>query len=389
MLQHHYAYTTRSRRQLSGMTLVELLVVVFIVVLLLAAAVPLMRPALQDAQLREGTRQVNVLCAIAQARARELGRPAGIWLERSAAGSNAVFQVHLAETPAPYSGDFVSAQAHIVDTNSPPNGAMNEIRIPQNQSASFWNVLNPTLSLVQPGDLIQFDFTGPKYQITANPTFVNPGGAGTIGPYYRVFISAPDGASFPLPTTAALAGASIPATEQGVPYTVFRQPQKSSLNSVQLGGGSVIDLEYSGIGVGSNITAFDAAITNAPNNLTSHPVLVMFDPGGSVTKVYTRYLVFPPGSPPNPPVRVFGGRPVNSTIYFLIGRFDQSRPAPDPATGANAARTTERSNLEDGSGLWLAIGSRTGAVTSAENLADTNVALAREIARTAQSMGGN
>ncbi len=104
------------------MTLVELLVVVTISVLLLASAVPLMRPALKDAQLRESTRQLNVMCAMAKARAREIGRPVGIQIERSAPGSNAAFEVHMAETPPPYTGDFVDALADLVDDvpSNPP-----------------------------------------------------------------------------------------------------------------------------------------------------------------------------------------------------------------------------------------------------------------------------
>lgn len=363
----------QSRRRSSGMTLVELLVVVFIVVLLLAVAVPLLRPALQDAQLREASRQLNVLCSIAQARARELGRPAGIWIERAAAGGNAAFEVHVAESPQPYSGDFVSARAFLIDTSSPADGIIDQVQIPQGQSVAFWNDINPQLSLVQAGDLIRFGSRGPKYRITANPSLV---AAGT--PYYLVTIAAPDGASLPPPTSTA-----------GVSYTVFRQPVKSSLSSVQFGGGSVIDLEFSGIGVGGSATMFDAGITNAANNLTDHPVVIMFAPNGSVSKVYTRYLLFSPGFPPPPPVRVFGGQSINGTIYLLIGRFDQTRPTPDPATATPAAYITPTNNLNDLSASWVAISARTGNVTTAENAIGGTVAAAREIARSAQAMGGN
>lgn len=391
MLEHDRPICSHAARRASlGMTLVELLVVVFIIVLLLAAAVPLMRPALQDAQLREGIRQLNVLCAVAQARARELGRPAGIWIERSEAGSNAVFEVHLAETPSPYSGDFGSAVAYLVDTDTTsPDGIANEIRIPQAQSASFWNRVNPSLSLVQGGDLIQFNLKGPKYQIVGNPWFRAGGGAGTIGPYYVVSLSAPDGKSLPTSTWAGSTSTHTPTTATGVPYTVYRQPVKSSLNSVQFGGGTVVDLEYSGIGVGSSSTLFDAGNTNAPNNLTDHPVVVMFEPGGSVTQVYTRYLVVNNATIPPTVTRVFGGQPVNGTIYLLVGKFEQARPAPNPTTAVNASRVTERGNLEDMSALWLAIGASTGTVTTAENAGGTSVAEARLIARTAEAMGGN
>lgn len=357
------------RKTRRAMTLVELLVVVTIGVLLLATAVPLMRPALKDAQLRESARQLNVMCAMAKSRAREIGRPAGIWIERSVAGGNAAFEIHMAESPPPYSGDFVDALADLWDDDS--NGTVDRILIPKATSASLHISTDPSRSLAQRGDFIQFDHKGPMYQIT---DITDPGGPG--GTDYRVYISTPAGVSWPIPTRT-------PAPiRSGVPYTVFRQPVKSSLNSVQFGGGSVIDLEFSGVGVdmtGTHPDAayFDARYTNPTGNLNDLPVVIMFDPGGGVSQVYTRF--YNSSGPP-----VFGGQRASSTIYLLIGKFEQTTTAPvmlaDP--------TADPNNLQDLSNVWLAIGTRTGTVTTAENLGG-NLAAAREIARTAQAMGGN
>lgn len=369
------------RKTRRAMTLVELLVVVMIGVLLLATAVPLMRPALKDAQLRESARQLNVMCAMAKARAREIGRPAGIWIERSVAGGNAAFEVHMAESPQPYTGDFVDALAYLVD-DLPNNsgtfdGFASQILISKTESSSLYIALDPRRSLANVGDFIQFDNKGPSYQIT---DITDPGAAFA---HYRVLISVPSGVSAPVATTpTAIPPPPAPPIRAGVPYTVFRQPVKSSLNSVQFGGGSVIDLEFSGVGVdmtGTHPDAayFDARYTNPTGNLNDLPVVIMFDPGGGVSQVYTRFYS---GSG----AITFGGQRASSTIYLLIGKFEQTTTAPvmlaDP--------TADPNNLQDLSNVWLAIGTRTGTVTSAENLGGT-LAAAREIARTAQAMGGN
>ncbi len=369
---------TSRRSARSAMTLIELLVVVTIGVLLLATAVPLMRPAIRDAQLRESARQLNVMCAMAKARARELGRPAGIWIERSTAGGNAAFEIHMAETPPPYMGDFVDAVAHVIDDNGSGvlDSAASQILIPIAESASLHIPADPTRSLVHPGDFIQFNHQGPLYPILSVPV--------VAGPYFRINIfPVPAGVSRPAVTSPS---ANPAPTRPGVPYTIFRQPIKSPLKSVQFSGGSVIDLEHSGIGIdvsGTHPLAafFDARYTNVTGNLNHQPVIIMFEPGGSVSRVYTRYNTNPAAGPP---VLVDGGQRATGTIYLLIGKFEQTTTAPvmlaDP--------TADPSNLSDLSNVWLAIGTLTGTVTTAENLGG-NLVTAREIARTAQAMGGN
>lgn len=359
------------------MTLVELLVVVTISVILLASAVPLMRPALKDAQLRESTRQLNVMCAMAKARAREIGRPVGIQIERSAPGSNASFEIHFAETPPAYSGDFVDATAELIDTGT--DGIADRIVIPTVDSASLYIATDPRRSMVKQGDLIQFDSKGPRYPIIADPQPVVVASVNC----YEILI----------PTQAVLLsdyGVNRPIAGSGIPYTVFRQPLKSPLNSVQMGGGTVIDLEYSGIGVDltgtpPGATFFDAGYTNPSGNLNDQPVVIMFEPGGGVSQVYTRFYN-------SSGILTYGGQRPNGTIYLLIGKFEQTAPAPVTPASPSATPPSPRatpSNLGDLSNVWLAIGTLTGTVTTAENVGGANVAAAREIARSAQSMGGN
>jgi type II secretory pathway pseudopilin PulG len=331
------------------MTLIELLVVVTIVVMLTASAVPLMRPAIRDAQLREAARQLNVFCTVAKGRAREIGRPAGLWIERSAAGGNAAFEVYIAEEPLPYSGDFADAVAEIGDFDTSPAHPYLEARFTVARNTAL-------LTLISEGDYIQFARRGPRYLINQPPW--------SAGGYYLVSLASP----YPASTTGV-----------GLPYKFYRQPRKSSLPSLQFAGGTVIDLEHSGVGAANAL--FNAADTNQPNDLTTQPVILMFEPGGSVSRVYTRFV--------NGLGNVeYSGQRANATTYLLVGRFEQTTPPPDSTTAVSPPATSEQTNLADVKNVWISINSKTGTVSSSENLGGT-LAVARTLSRSAQSMGGN
>ena len=76
------------RRNCRGMTLVELMMVISIMTILMAVAIPLIRPAFQDRQLREASRQINAFFAGAKARAAETGRPLACGSRRMACRAN-------------------------------------------------------------------------------------------------------------------------------------------------------------------------------------------------------------------------------------------------------------------------------------------------------------
>ena len=60
-------------RRRHGLTLVELLMVITIMTILMVVAIPMIRPAFQDRNLREAARQVNTFLRVAQARAARTG----------------------------------------------------------------------------------------------------------------------------------------------------------------------------------------------------------------------------------------------------------------------------------------------------------------------------
>jgi len=348
-----------------GVTLVELLVVVTIAVILVASAVPLMKPALRDSQLREAARQINVYFALAKARGIQHGRGAGVMIQRADPGSNAAFEMFMAETPPPYAGDVIGAVATLEDNwpKDPTTG--NSIPDGNYESAVFTDSNSFNLSfLVQVGDLIQFNYQGAWYEITLVSTAVrNVGGTPTTVPLIE-FAPKSAGAN------------AYPGLSASVPYKVARRPRKSSGAPLQFNGGVVIDLEYSGIGASGQ--QFDAALTNdttaSPPVLNNLPILIMFDGSGAISRVYGS-AVLATTSPPTYSIPGNGVAPTG-TLHLLVGRFEQ--------TGALA----EVTNLQDPKNVWISIGDRTGTVTSAANLTASSIAAARELARSGQSMGG-
>ncbi len=65
-------------RGAAGATLVELLAEIIIMTMLAAAALPVIAPAMQNRQVREGARIVNGFLTGARNRAMQTGRPVGV-----------------------------------------------------------------------------------------------------------------------------------------------------------------------------------------------------------------------------------------------------------------------------------------------------------------------
>ena len=178
------------------MTLTELLVVVAIVVILASIFLPMVRRNLRGQKVREATRQLNVFVTGAQARAIELGRPAGIWIERAAHEPTdpperwyAAYTLYPAEQPDPYRGDIFDARVVIRKTTpandpqwfayytdpAPPPGVVPLSPCcssvwPALQASMAQNTLDPEFRMtpvVRPGDMIRFSGAGEFYLITA------------------------------------------------------------------------------------------------------------------------------------------------------------------------------------------------------------------------------
>ncbi|MBC8356018.1 MAG: hypothetical protein H8E66_28915 [Planctomycetes bacterium] len=376
------------------MTLVELMVVVTIAVLLIGVSVPMMKPAVDDAKRREASRQFNVFLTSAKARAIQNGRPAGVWVERDAAGGNAALNVYMAETPAPYSGDFISSTAVLVDSDSDGRSESADIDPALSLSLPF---------LVQAGDSIRFGYKGARFELVSVPPIPDLKGVGVPSVYTIVF-EAPSAIVNPGPDGKwgdagvdddgqngtddrgeagwALSddGPNPPPPGTVVSFQIYRQPRRSKVAPLLFSGGVAIDLEYSGIGASGS--QFDASLQNQPGVLNSQPVIVMFDPGGAVSKVYTG--IYNAGTGTIPLV----GAPVQGTIHFLLGKFDQSVPPPVLATAVSPTLNATQTNLEDTGNSWVSIADRTGAITTAENASGATLVDAREFVISGQGSGG-
>lgn len=323
-----------------GMTLIELLMVIGILVMLVAVAAPAVRPQLKDRKLREASRQLNTFISGAKARAAEANRPMGIWIKRDTTPGRELgaFQIFMAETPVPFSGETIGAMATLRDGGG---GYAN--------SATFAD----SQSLGAEATAIRFNNRGPWYPVAS-------GSAGSVT--LATVIHPKTG----LPVTSSLL--PLPKVPVGgtldVPFQLLRKPRRASGAPLELTSGMAIDLEWSGLGA-------TGQEMQTPNSATGE-IVVMFNPTGSVESVRGFNFNMP------------------GTIHFLVGRVDQLSSLAEDAT---------KRNIVDPTVSWVSIGHLTGTVTTAENYvldpasmasatAASQIGTARTIAVTKQTMGG-
>ncbi len=311
-----------------GLTLVELLMVITIMTILLAVAVPLVRPGFQDRNLREAARQVNVFLAGAQARAAELGRPVGVWIERiddSERGSRHAARLYLAEVAPGFNGAWLNSRVQVdalgrlvfVKVQYQPAPQV----LPDTDTVSILN------TLIAPNErfTIQLDHRGPEYDGLRQPS-----GAFEIKIPWGVPPGAQDGGP-------------------GLPFAITRGPVRSSVAPLTLPGDSVIDLALSGIGATGR--ELDSSVA-APWVAT--PVIILFAPSGRIDYLYVADRAFRPFAP----------------LHLLVGRKGK---VVNPVAVDTADPVT--TNLADPTNLWVTISERTGAITTSDN-ADTSQLLA-------------
>ena len=330
----HVAQTQRPPQR--GVTLLELLVVIFIAVLLAAAATRLMRPALENSQVREAGRILSTMLGTARTQAMESRRSAGIIFIPSKTNANAAMDLAYVQVPPPYAGDSLDSRIRIKTAPAPvaasnPPAAVFTVEFPQ---ADAWT------TQVALGNTLQFNHQGHVFRVDAIDTSdaANP----------KLTLSCPTIARWPQQTATG---------DPGMTFQFSRSPKRGSGVPVQLPLGSVVDLLASGVGDGSFV----------PNN--TQPVMVTFSPSGQLDMVYSP--AFPQG------------QKVSQNVYFLVGR-------PEGAGNSD--------NLKDLRSVWVSIVCQSGLVGIAENAkvgaGSPDVSLpadrksARRLAATGTSMGG-
>ena len=322
-----------------GVTLLELLIVITVLMMLVGVALPAMRPALEGRQVREAARSLNIYLSSARSVAMVTGRPCGVMIQRLEAEPLCSMELAQAQVPPPYAGDTVDARA--VVTRGGINGGIATVTA---QLSSY------NATLVNRGDLIQFNHQGPMYTVT--------GGGGSL----TLQIDVSQGLQLPWPTSGT--------PSDPMPYKIFRSPMKSYATPMQLPGNAAIDLQFSGTDTLPNFPQQN------PQDLS--PIYIMFAPNGSVDRVYCW----------NQQQGAYGPVEVTEPIYLLVGRRDRV-PAPAPAEGLLP-------NYQDTRNFWISLNPQTGLVTTVEVAAwpnnssgiPANPQESRSLAREAQSIGG-
>jgi prepilin-type N-terminal cleavage/methylation domain-containing protein len=320
-MRRYFVHVQKARltRQRRGFTLVELLAVIAVMAILMSVAIPVIRPALKDRKLRESARLINAYCAGVQARATELGRPVGIVLSRGTTNARGIYQcteIFTAEVPLPYAGDLIDSKALVTQA-----GAVWTVSFPNNP---FFN------TLLRPQELfaLKLDYKHPLYQCRRSgdqQAVIDNGSLDLCGPPRQLVKT--DG-----------------SWKRAVPFQILRSPARSSAAPLQLPRGVAIDLSISGMGFRG--TQFNPTSKLGPGNIT-----IMFNPNGSVNRVYV------------------GGQPLPQTtrIYLMIGRVNQINPTNPFQQGNNAS---EQANLRDPVNFWLSINPKTGLIRNSINRAD-------------------
>ena len=394
-LQEHRINRQLRQQSNRAMTMIELLVVITIIMVLTGVMIPTIRYQTRNRALREAERQLNAFIGSAQARAQQLGRPVGIWIERVDDGNTLVranhsVSVYLAEVPLPYSGylrnSFVRITQmgiltfHIISGLDPNTG----MPIYGNDPILY----NANNRFIENGHFkIQFNNRGPYYDAMRN------------GNNYRLVLNQRHGR---LPT-ANLGSSS------GVPYQIHRLPKKSFLPPLNLPAGAIIDLSVSGMSanqgdgrgldgewgvanvdddlndvvddiseagyLGSDDFCGNEFLTNTANG--HHPVIIMFQPSGGIKSV-----IFDDNSPFRP----------HGWVHLLVGRQNQVVP-----TDLFRDEETEKGNIMDMNNRWLSINHRTGSIVSenVDSIAPNAltvfgpIAAARQLVRSGTGSEGN
>ena len=406
----------------SGLTLTELLVVIAVLVAVTSVLAPLITPSLEGREIREAARQINAYMQQAQAKARELGRPVGVVIQRSEfigdpaeltnPNSNVLqdpntlarldfgYQLSLAEEPPPFKGFFPTDRARVSG-----NLAFLELT-----GGAAGGIDPAVLKLIQENDHIRFNLRGSRYRIlhvgglTAAQKDLYPAAS------LRVRFELTDGDL-----------QSYAASQAAVPFEVFRRPRQTASTPLELPTGTAIIMDLSGVGMDYaagaqagiansgeetqvatvlnprqkyiGLTEFKRPATaemltaDPTGSFLNHPLTIMFAPDGSVERIYR---VLPPmgvAADANYPPK----RPQDKIFLFV---------------GKDAISTWD--NYRDTSNLWIAIDPTNGLVNTAAHTVPltvqksppatfdvlpmqtklAHIANSRQIAATGQSMGG-
>ncbi len=341
------------------MTLTELLVVISIIVLVTAMLVPMLAPVLRGQKIREATRQVNLFFSGAQARAVELGRPVGVWIERAEHGNGltprqfTAYKLYRAEQPPSYTGDIYDARVNL----APATTGMTPVNWRAVYQPSCCSMLQPMIPPTEVNKYrVRFGGRGPTYPLTsvANDHF-------TFSIDDPRLIVAVDTMTFEVPSLKfriSMGSVQYSAYANGVPFEIIGPPMKTATSVLELPRNTGLDLSLSGYQAMSHqsLTRF--------REITDYDIVVMFDPRGGVTRV--QYLphegagVVPPAEQPLGMISLLLARDDK------IGRDRQGNP--NIATSNYVVSALGEGTIGDPESMWLWVDTRTGRIQSSPNV---------------------
>ena len=332
-----------SRR--AGLTLVELLVVVAILGLLAISVLPSISSTAEARRTREAARLVSSFIAKAQARAIGRREWSGFMLvTTNSTSSNAVADLFLADVPAVYRGDTLPALLAITGSTATSRTA----------TGAVGQLTSAAAGVVQAGDLVRFNGSGPYYEIDS-------GSAAVTGTSIRFQLrSYTAGAA----DDAGYTTANTPWPPSGsLSFEVLRQPVAAG-SPVTLPDARVIDLYWSGIGppsltVGSvtlsGSTYRPFLLTKSGTEATpGASASVLFDGTGRLRQVVSR------SGTSSATFR----QTVTGAVFLLLGRADRAGQA--FVANKSAADDSLGANWQYPDSIWIAIDPMTGAVRTAE-----------------------
>jgi len=381
-------HAKRSNRSTNdrGVTLLELLVVMTIMLMVTAAAIPIMRPAMQNRRTREAARLLTSYISAARTRAIESGRDTGLIFERF---NNLPFALNISMAQVPqgnFAGDVPTSAVVFESQTSAKISLLGQVTVypmdamhPTPYVAytgggqdKNWN------NLIRFGDLVKLNNQEtPVYILSSQATLPDPksGDLITVPPTSWYLVNR-DRSAPNWPQSWTMNAQSPPA---GVPYKIIRQPVRMATAPLELPEGMVIDLLNSGLG--------DNPLKTTTNpNIDWNPI-VMFSPNGAIRSTtfssdsYDQPLLLRPTTP----------------LYLLLGRRDLM---PDVSASGKDENLFEPETMADkaknlfADNFWIKIGFQTGSITVAENTGAYNlsgtadIVKAREFARNGQSTVG-
>jgi prepilin-type N-terminal cleavage/methylation domain-containing protein len=342
------------RLRRAAFTLIELLVVLAVLMILASAAIPKLRPAMDNARTREAARAVHLYLSSARNLAMSTGRPCGVMIERAPSIQDSdgcrycSMTLTQVETPAPYGGDSLNSTVAVTSTGG------------GNVQMSFTPAIDT--SIVHPNDQIQFNYQGPWYTIldkAVTQAAVDPAQVQALNPWINN------------PLTN-----SPPA----VPYKILRQPVKSTASALQLPAPAVIDLACSGgeTGQGGAPCVWPCWVDKNTAGGAKDPITIVFAPDGSVGQLYCNNCA--PGNGGN----LIATRP-SQPIYLLVGKIEEI-----PMPSDTSQSPGDFLNLSDQTNLWVAVNAATGLIVTTEiyPAANGDIWTSRTYARQSDAMVG-